>query len=64
MQLSKLEIKGFKSFADKIVINFDEGDYRYCWAKRLRKVKRSGFYPLGVGRAENQRTYDLKKWRT
>jgi chromosome segregation protein len=25
MQLSKLEIKGFKSFADKIVINFDEG---------------------------------------
>ncbi|CAN5345613.1 chromosome segregation protein SMC [soil metagenome] len=25
MQLAKLEIKGFKSFADKIVINFDEG---------------------------------------
>jgi chromosome segregation protein len=25
MQLSKLEIKGFKSFADKIIINFDEG---------------------------------------
>ena len=25
MQLSKLEIKGFKSFADKVVINFDEG---------------------------------------
>ncbi len=25
MQLSKLEIKGFKSFADRIVINFDEG---------------------------------------
>ena len=25
MQLSKLEIKGFKSFADKTVINFDEG---------------------------------------
>jgi chromosome segregation protein len=25
MQLSKLEVKGFKSFADKIVINFDEG---------------------------------------
>lgn len=25
MQLSKLEIKGFKSFADKVIINFDEG---------------------------------------
>jgi chromosome segregation protein len=25
MQLSKLEVKGFKSFADKIVINFDDG---------------------------------------
>lgn len=25
MQLSKLEIKGFKSFADRVVINFDEG---------------------------------------
>ncbi len=25
MQLAQLEIKGFKSFADKIVINFDEG---------------------------------------
>src|SRR3954468_4573949 len=25
MQLAKLEIKGFKSFADKIVINFNEG---------------------------------------
>ncbi len=25
MQLSKLEIKGFKSFGDRIVINFDEG---------------------------------------
>jgi chromosome segregation protein len=25
MQLAKLEIKGFKSFADKIVVNFDEG---------------------------------------
>ena len=25
MQLAKLEIKGFKSFADKIVINFDDG---------------------------------------
>ena len=25
MQLSKLEIKGFKSFGDKAVINFDEG---------------------------------------
>ena len=25
MQLSKLEIKGFKSFGDKIIINFDEG---------------------------------------
>jgi chromosome segregation protein len=25
MQLAKLEIKGFKSFADKITINFDEG---------------------------------------
>jgi chromosome segregation protein len=25
MQLAKLEIKGFKSFADKVVINFDEG---------------------------------------
>jgi chromosome segregation protein len=26
MQLAKLEIKGFKSFADKVVINFDEGN--------------------------------------
>ncbi|MBT1705688.1 chromosome segregation protein SMC [Chryseosolibacter indicus] len=25
MQLAKLEIKGFKSFADKVAINFDEG---------------------------------------
>ncbi len=25
MQLAKLEIKGFKSFADKVIINFDEG---------------------------------------
>lgn len=25
MQLSKLEIKGFKSFGDRVVINFDEG---------------------------------------
>lgn len=25
MQVSKLEIKGFKSFGDKVVINFDEG---------------------------------------
>ncbi|MGK7388837.1 MAG: chromosome segregation protein SMC [Candidatus Cyclobacteriaceae bacterium M2_1C_046] len=25
MQLAKLEIKGFKSFADKVTINFDEG---------------------------------------
>src|SRR6478609_8354257 len=25
MQLSKLEIKGFKSFGDKVVLNFDEG---------------------------------------
>lgn len=25
MQLTRLEIKGFKSFADKVVINFDEG---------------------------------------
>ncbi|MCX7638406.1 MAG: chromosome segregation protein SMC [Cyclobacteriaceae bacterium] len=25
MQLARLEIKGFKSFADKVVINFDEG---------------------------------------
>lgn len=25
MQLKRLEIKGFKSFADKVVINFDEG---------------------------------------
>ena len=25
MQLAKLEVKGFKSFADKIVVNFDEG---------------------------------------
>jgi chromosome segregation protein len=25
MQLNKLEIKGFKSFGDKVVINFDEG---------------------------------------
>ena len=25
MQLTKLEIKGFKSFADKVVVNFDEG---------------------------------------
>lgn len=25
MQLTKLEIKGFKSFGDKVVINFDEG---------------------------------------
>lgn len=25
MELSKLEIKGFKSFGDKIIINFDEG---------------------------------------
>jgi len=25
MQLSKLEIKGFKSFGDKIVVNFDDG---------------------------------------
>lgn len=25
MQLTKLELKGFKSFADKVVINFDEG---------------------------------------
>jgi chromosome segregation protein len=25
MQLSQLEIKGFKSFADKVLINFDEG---------------------------------------
>ena len=25
MQLTKLEIKGFKSFADKVVINFDDG---------------------------------------
>ncbi len=36
MQLAKLEIKGFKSFADKIVINFDEGDYGDCWTKRMR----------------------------
>ena len=25
MELSKLEIKGFKSFGDKVVINFDQG---------------------------------------
>jgi len=25
MQLTKLEIKGFKSFGDKITINFNEG---------------------------------------
>ena len=25
MQLSKLEIKGFKSFGNKVVINFDDG---------------------------------------
>ena len=25
MQLTKLEIKGFKSFGDRIIINFDEG---------------------------------------
>lgn len=25
MQLTRLEIKGFKSFADKVVINFDQG---------------------------------------
>lgn len=25
MQLTRLEIKGFKSFADKVIINFDEG---------------------------------------
>ncbi|MEQ9468103.1 MAG: chromosome segregation protein SMC [Ekhidna sp.] len=25
MQLTKLEIKGFKSFADRVIINFDEG---------------------------------------
>ncbi len=25
MQLTKLEIKGFKSFGDKVTINFDEG---------------------------------------
>src|SRR5918997_5390567 len=25
MQVSKLEIKGFKSFGDKVVVNFDEG---------------------------------------
>lgn len=25
MQLARLEIKGFKSFADKVIINFDEG---------------------------------------
>ncbi|MCP4459918.1 MAG: AAA family ATPase, partial [Cytophagales bacterium] len=25
MQLTKLEIKGFKSFADRVVINFDDG---------------------------------------
>jgi len=25
MQLSKLEIKGFKSFGDKVTINFDKG---------------------------------------
>lgn len=25
MQLSKLEIKGFKSFGDKVIVNFDDG---------------------------------------
>ena len=25
MQLTRLEIKGFKSFADKVIINFDQG---------------------------------------
>lgn len=25
MELEKLEIKGFKSFGDKIIINFNEG---------------------------------------
>ena len=48
MQLTRLEIKGFKSFADKVTINFDEGitgivgpndyrhfHYRYSFILRL-----------------------------
>jgi chromosome segregation ATPase len=36
MKLKQLEIKGFKSFADKTILNFDEGCYRYHWPQWLR----------------------------
>jgi chromosome segregation protein len=40
MQLTQLEIKGFKSFGDKITINFNEGVTAIVGPNGCGKVKR------------------------
>jgi chromosome segregation protein len=48
MYLKTLEIQGFKSFAERTVLEFHRG-VTGSWGERLRQVERGGRDPVGVG---------------
>ena len=54
VRLKRLEIYGFKSFADRTVVVFDEGHHRHCRPERQRQINLSDAVALGARRAERQ----------
>ena len=51
MKLSKLELSGFKSFADTVTLTFEEGVTAIVGPERLREVERQRRGALGARRA-------------
>ena len=51
MKLTKLELSGFKSFADTVKLDLRGRGHRHRRPQRLRQVERLRCRPLGAGRA-------------
>ena len=49
MKLTKLELSGFKSFADTVTPDLRGGRHRHRRAQRLRQIERLRFGALGAG---------------
>lgn len=54
MRLKKLEITGFKSFREKVVVDFFSRNQRHCRPERLRQEQHRRCDPLGHGGTAGQ----------